>query len=338
MPDEAIVTEEQYKKDEEDFNSIFEDISSKSDEDIKKDEDAAKAEKDKDERTGESDKDPVMEGLSEIKPDGEELNQSDGAGQKLDQSATNTDDSMLQLKIDSLEAELKKERQRTASWDGRIKASNQKAKDLEAENTELKEKIAKLEAASETAEGQSEQEVLDTFRKGFPELADVVDILQKKIDGVSAKSVKAKTDPEPKPAAKPAEEDPAPAAAAATDSAATDDSTDHMGKIRKVHKDIDEIVSTGVMQTWINSQSDSIRPLLHNIYTGQNGQGSAEQVITMTTNFKKNTGWRSQLDTSRANTEDKLNSMREAEGESAGPTEEGPDKNDFAQGAKDAGL
>jgi hypothetical protein len=94
------------------------------------------------------------------------------------------------------------------------------------------------------------------------------------------------------------------------------------------------MVKTGVLLTWINSQSEYIRSHLEAIYN----KGSAEDVIKMATEFKRTTGWKSSVTQEDETKQDKLKSMLEAEGNSPGPKTDGPDKEDFAAAAKEVGL
>ena len=228
----------------------------------------------------------------------------------------------LTSRVTELEAELKKERQRTASWDGRIKASNEKAKQLTAENEQLKTEIEQLKSGKADESSNSEAEVMENFKETFPELVEVLDIYQRKIDS-AVKSI---------PAKETAKETPAAAAEPETTDTTVDDSK-HFNEILDVHPDLSEAVKTGVLQTWINKQDEFIRPHLQNVYDG----GTSKQVISLMTNFKKKSGWTSQLDTGNGK-QDKLNSMLATDSESAGPKTEGPDKTDYAGAAKEAGL
>jgi hypothetical protein len=237
-----------------------------------------------------------------------------------------TDIGGWKAKAEAAEAELAKEKQKTSSWNGRITAANKRVTDLEAELETAKQKQApSAEDAAAAAKAQSttesDNEVLDRFRTDFPELSSAFDIMQKRIDGVT-------TTPAKEDAAKPAEATPA-------EVKTTID--EHTTAIRKVHPDLSEMVNTGVLLTWINQQPDFIRPTLETIYT----HGKAEDVINMVTEFKDKTSWKSQLskaDDKTAAANDKLNSMKEVNSETTTPDGKTVDKNDFDQGAKDAGF
>jgi len=237
-----------------------------------------------------------------------------------DTSAQGTD---WQAKASQLEADLAKEKQRTASWDGRIKSANEKTKKLEDQIAVLLKDREEKQSAKTAKQDLDDTEKMDLFKENFPELADFADILQRRMDGFQSPAP-AKVDPEPE--SKPSEEE-APAKAEPTGP------SDHYLAITKIHPELDEIVNSGKLLSWINQQADYIRPHLSKVYNG----GTADEVISVVTEFKNKTGWTSSVSTPNPK-QDKLNSMLEADGESPGPKSDGPDKNDFAGTAKSIGL
>jgi hypothetical protein len=230
-------------------------------------------------------------------------------------------------KAEELEAELKKEKQKTSSWDGRIRAANQKAEALATENEQLKLQLAKVP----DPDAESDKEVLDRFRKDFPELADVVDVLDKRI-----------TKSQPAPAKDPLADVPGTddetGSGESTDGDESDKPTDHMTSIHDVHPDLPEMVNSGVLLTWIQKQKPFMRPHLEHIYY----KGTASQVIDVCTQFKESTGWKSQLANQNSDKgltkQQKLDAMKEVNSETGGAPTDGPDMSNFDQGAKDAGL
>lgn len=221
-------------------------------------------------------------------------------------------------KAAELEAELQRERQKTSSWDGRIKAANQKTAEVQKELDELK--LAKEKAPDPDAE--SDKEVLDRFRTDFPELADVVDVLDKRI-----------TKSQPKKEA-------VPVADAEADSTVTPEpvKSTHLDDVRKQHPDLAEMVNSGVLLSWIQKQKPFMRPHLENIYY----KGNTTQVVDLCSQFKESTGWKSQLTNQNSDDkktkQEKLDAMKEVNSETGGAPTDGPDMNNFEQGAKDAGL
>lgn len=320
MPEDTFVTKEQVDKDQNEFEDVFNEINDKTDEEIAEDE--AKRAKEAAEESGDSTK--------------EQHTNADGQDPEPDPEPAEADptpDTVLTGEIDQLnsrvaelESELKKEHQRTSSWDGRIKAANEKVKSLEAENQTLKEQLEAKPAADPTEEGElSDKEKMDMFRTSFPELTDVVDILEKKINKIKPakpSEVPAKTDIEP------AKADPKPAET---------DTTEHFKLISEKHPDIDELVKSGALTTWINKQENYIQPYLNDVCA----KGTADQIINMVSEFKTKTGWKSRIEQGNKDKDKqtKLDAMKETGDNSGGPlNDKEPDKTDFAQGAKDAGL
>jgi len=304
------------------MEDVFDEISEMSDEDVQKLEAEAATKKKDDGESGDSKEDRLTEEEAKAMLS-DTTDETDGDAPGPDATATGGSvQPDLASKVSELEAELKKERQRTASWDGRIKSANEKAAKLEAENEQLKAEIEQLKFSKTNDSDKSEAEVMANFKETFPELVEVLDIYQRKIDS-AVKSIPAKETPKEKPVAEPGH-----VAAANT----VDDST-HFDEILAVHPDLNEAVGTGVLQTWINKQDTFIRPHLQQVYES----GTAKQVITLMTNFKKKSGWRSQLDAGNGS-QDKLKSMLATDGESPGPKTTGPDKQDYAGAAKEAGL
>jgi len=322
MPDESYVTPEQFAKDQKEYEDVLDDIFNKSDEELAEAE-AAKA-KEADGASGDANKDQSPE----AKP--AEPKDAPAPTQEADPTKSDTgmqaDGTNWKAKAEELEAELKRERQRTGSWDGRIKAANKKVADLEAENEALRQQVEAKATDTASNEEQSEQEVMDAFRETFPELTEVVDILEKRIKKFQPAAAPAKEKPEPKDDH---DEDPKPAP--------VDDTTaqsEHYLKLVKAHPDIDELVRSGALITWINTQPEYIQPYLNSVVS----KGTTDQVINTVKEFKTKTGWKSSISVGDYGKQKKLQSMMETDGQSPGPKTDGPDRNDFAGAAKEAGL
>ena len=306
---------DQYQKDQDEFASAVEDIfadEAKSDADIL----AGSSEPATGDEGGIPDKD--LPAAADSTSEGEASSLFND-GQGVTNPETKPDDTEIdwKKKADEAGAELKKEQQKTSSWNGRITKANERVKALEAEIEQLK----LTKAADVDPDKESDKEVLDRFRTDFPELASVVDVLDKRISGITpAKVEPEKQDATPEPTDAATEEDQEP--------------TTHYTDVRKAHPEIDEIINQGVLLTWINGQADFIKSHLETIFY----KGNTKQVIDMVQEFKTKSGWKSQLRTGSNKTSDKLESMKEVNSESPGPTNDGPDKNDFEGAAKEAGL
>jgi hypothetical protein len=326
----GIVEQEQYDKDKETFESTVDALLSadedKTDEEIIKDlDDKTDGPVKKDEASGDATQDPEKPAEGDVPKVADTIDDLIAA----DQAASGDDPTKVpdtgstpvsiedwQQKAELAEAELKKERQKTASWNGRITKANTRVEEL---TKELEDAKAAKPAPSDDG-ADSDTVVLERFRKDFPEMIEVFDILEKRIE--SNKSSKAK--------------DPEPAAASPDVSTEPIDTSTQMTTIRDVHPDLDEMVNTGVLRTWINQQADYMRPHLDTIYKS----GTPDQVIDMVKRFKEASGWKSQLDqqgsSKKKTSQDKLDSMREVNSESGGAPAEGPDKEDYDGAAKEA--
>ena len=324
MPDELDKLMEERAKEKSDFEDAFNDVLGETDEEIdaslakaKKDEEAAKA----GDATGEQSKDSTESSYAFNKDPQEPEN----VPAKPANENAGTD---WQKKYVELEEELKKEKQRTASWDGRIKAANEKSKKLEEQVAILLKEREEKQAAKTAEQDMSDKEKMDLFRENFPELADFADIMERKMSAMKPTSNAPAKDPSPEPDPSTADTEPK-----ARDDVRPDGPTPHYLKITKVHPELDEIVASGKLLSWINTQPDYIRPHLSKVYN----RGTADEVISVITEFKNKTGWKSDVVAANPK-QDKLNSMLESEGESPGPKAEGPDKNDFLGAAKEIGL
>ena len=337
MPNEPGVDLNQYQKEKDEFAEAMDDVfgadEGKTDEEIMADMEKKNPSTDQDvDGISNKDSDKSADDASkDADDDSDLLTPGQGVATEDNEPATpgkedppETDDAEWKTKAELLEAELAKEKQKTSSWNGRITAANKKVKDLETELSTVKTVTAATKP--NTDNNESDNEVLDRFRNDFPELSDVVDIMQKRIDGIQAPA-KVEADPVSNVDDDNASGDTAPTVIA-----------EHMSAIRKVHPDLSEMVNTGILLTWINKQPDFIRPTLETIYSN----GKTDEVINMVTEFKNKTGWKSQLAEMDGNkgkkSDDKLNSMREVNSESSLPDGKTVDKGNYEQGAKDAGL
>jgi len=321
-----IVDEGKLQREADEFAAAFEedvedrqDGTEKTDESSNENQDSGESTEDSTENTQ----------VSDLKPDVEDSVQT---GVSPEPTPATDELETLKVRVTELEDELKKERQRTSSWDGRIKSANQKVKDLEAENNQLKDRLLSQKTDEEGQEEKSDQEKLAEFKVAFPELHEFADIIDRKIKSI------------PEPTATPDKSETVDETADEQETPERDTKAEkeHLDAIVKAHPEKDEMVSSGVVLTYINKQETFIRDHLLDIYYGKNGKGSTDQVIDLLQDFKNKTGWKSQLAINETKEEkakqDKLNSMLETGDGSAGPKTEGPDKNDFAGTAKDIGL
>jgi hypothetical protein len=310
------------------FDDAFNEIVDKTDEELAQ-EAVDEALKNTDEASGDAQKDQSEDKPAEQKPVEDPI-PSDVDQQKAADTSTK-ETSFYEDRIKELEEQLAKETQRTASWDGRIKAANKRVKELEAENKKLTEQLLELNSnkSSKSGDSQSDEEVMATFRETFPELVEVIDIMQRKIDAKAT----APTTPAKESTYVPDdddEEDEGEKLKAEMEKVRQE----HLNTIRKAHPGMDEMVSTGVLKSWINTQPEYIQPHLNQIYK----TGSSNQIIKMISEFVEQTGWKSQLDNKGNSKQDKLKSMMDTGNNSPGEVSGTPDNSDFAAAAKEAGL
>ena len=306
MPDDKRPELDEYQKEKDEFAGAIDDIfaedSKLTDEEINKklDEELGKR---PDTASGDATGDP------EVDPD-KPLVDPDKYPIAPD-NKPDTDTTDWKVRAEAAEAESAKANQKMSSWDGRITAANKRVKELE---TELEQ--AKVSKPSE--QDLSDTEKIEEFRKDFPELVDVVDVMERRIE--NAKPAKVETTPAPEPTLN------------------DTGNTEHYDVTRAAHSDLDEIVNSGKLLKWVENQPLYIRPTLEKVYYG----GSSSEVISMVAEFKSKTDWgstKSEKDSKKATTkEDKLKAMLEVNSASAGPKTDGPDMEDYDQGAKDAGL
>jgi hypothetical protein len=332
----AGVDLDQYQKEKDEFSEAFDEVMNAddktSDEEINEALDGKKKDKEDDEtgEAGEATKDQDDDPHVMSEEDANLFTSDNGVAQTDNNTDSGNEDGSdetdWKAKFEEVDALLKKERQKTSSWDGRIRAANQKARDLQAEVDRL---VAEKEANAIDPDKETDNEILERFGKDFPELADVVNVLKKRVDGVTKQTAQSSSS------------EGRDSEGSSGDSTATyedEGSSTHQADVNRVHPDLSEMVNSGVLLTWINKQKPFIKPTLENIYYN----GSTQAVIDMCTQFKKSTGWKSQLANSETDTEaerlKKLESMKEVNSESGGAPTDGPDKHNFEQGAKDAGL
>jgi hypothetical protein len=331
---EGIVDLDSYQKDKDEFNEATNILLSAdddtSDEDIIKELDAKK--EDSTDKAGEATKDQGEETDGILtEEDATKFTDPTGVAQTDnstdgDNSESDPEDTDWKAKYEAVEAELKKEKQKTSSWDGRIRAANKKAEALKEENATLREQIETKTVADPDKE--TDKETLERFKDDFPELADVVNVLMKRVDGVTTAQDKGSSSVD--------DGDSEGSSGESTAAHEEETTSTHLETINKVHPDLSEMVNSGVLLTWINKQKPFIKPTLENIYY----DGSAQAVIDLCSQFKDSTGWTSQLANSDAAKEaakaKKLADLKEVDSESGGAPVGGPDKNDFAGAAKEA--
>jgi len=246
-------------------------------------------------------------------PDEDQASKDEDKSQQEDKPCAN---------CEALQAELSKEQQKTSSWDGRIRAANDRADALQKELDELKargDKPGKEDTSPESEVSEEDDEVLEKFKEEFPDLVKPLEIMAKrKADQEVAHRMK---DIEPKIQSLEKKDEETSA-------------TEHLKAITDAHSDWREIRDSGKLRAWIDAQPSFLRTSLEKVFS----DGSTQEVIEMFDTFKRvhsiptDNPKPNKEDASTKNADDLL----AVEGSSGGPPAGKPDNQDFDAGWKDA--
>ncbi|MCK5117922.1 MAG: hypothetical protein KAR44_15105 [Candidatus Aegiribacteria sp.] len=203
--------------------------------------------------------------------------------------------------IARIEADLAAEKQRNSSWEGRIKAANQRADKAEAGTGKSTTDKGKEEALP----NEEDDLILEEFIEEFPSLEKPMKILATKI---AREIVEGQMDTINPTLARVQE---------TVESSAIDE---HLGKITQAHSDWKQIHTSGALTTWIGKQPNFMQPGLNKVVE----DGSAEDIIELFTAYKRATG---QLKTStdsasRKTPEQKLKELEAVRHQSSGPPQD----------------
>ena len=219
--------------------------------------------------------------------------------------------------IARIEADLAAEKQRNSSWEGRIKAANQRADKAEAGAG----KSTADKGTNEALPNEEDDLILEEFIEEFPSLEKPMKILATKIARELVESQMSTITP---------------TLTQVRETVESNAIDEHLGKITQAHSDWRTIHSSGALKTWIGTQPNFMQPGLNKVVE----EGSAEDIIELFTTYKKSTG---QLKTStdsgsRKTPEQKLKELEAVRHQSSGPPKDKKkaDKNDFDAGWDDA--
>lgn len=237
-------------------------------------------------------------------------------------STTNTDDGILNKGPDDVqdttvvttetdvipgetatdyEALYEKERQKTLSWDGRIKAANKRADDAEAA---LKAKEDAAERA--TIDPPATDSTLDEFFTEFPDLKEPLTVL-----------VQTEVDSRVKAAIDSALGEIKPTITTLQQNAKLSDDQLHFNAIVQAHPDFEAIRDSGKLKAWIDAQSPIIKASLTSVFE----KGSATQVIEMFDMYKRSVKPK-QTTTSTGDLSSKAKALMAVPGSTDGPPSE----------------
>ena len=221
-------------------------------------------------------------------------------------------------RIAIMEAELAAEKQRTSSWEGRIKAANKRADIAEAsagQNTADKGK-------EEALPNGEDDLILSEFIEEFPSLEKPMKLLATKI----ARDIVESEMHNITPALTQVQE--------TVESNAIDD---HLSKITQAHSDWKNIHQSGALNTWIGKQPKFMQSGLNQVVE----DGSAEDIIELFTAYKKSTGRLKTKTDSGSSKKTPEQKLKELEAVRHQPSDlpkdkKKTDKNDFDAGWDDA--
>jgi len=175
-----------------------------------------------------------------------------------------------------LREDLEKERQKTRSWEGRIRAANERAKKAEEEAEKLRQQQAKPkeEKPSEVPGDAEEETAVKAFRDEFPDLPKpILALVKKEILPLVRDLVKAelgKIDPVVKDVE------------SIKKHIEVDTTSSHLKAITDAHPDWEKIVSSGDLDVFIESQPSYVRKALEQVKAA----GETEEVIDMFSQYK----------------------------------------------------
>ena len=218
--------------------------------------------------------------------------------------------------IARIEADLAAEKQRNSSWEGRIKAANQRADKAEAGTGK-----STTDKGEQALPNDEDDLILEEFIEEFPSLEKPMKILATKIAREMVESQMANITP---------------TLTQVQETVESNAIDEHLGKITQAHSDWRSIHTSGALKTWISKQPNFLQPGLNKVVE----DGSAEDIIELFTTYKKSTG---QLKTStdsgsRKTPEQKLKELEAVQHQSSGPPKDSKksDKNDFDAGWDEA--
>jgi len=229
--------------------------------------------------------------------------------------------------------ELEKERQRNASWDGRIKAANQRADDATAEKDKLQKQLDEKQSSTSNEDTKEVDELLSEFDTQFPTLKQAVTIIATQVAREEVKLAIADAMVQVKPMVQDVED--------LKVTTATTAKTSHDTTIKDAHPDLNKIISGGdssILLKWIMSHPPYMRDGMLRVTQS----GTSAEVVDLLQDFKNATEWvtidpsdiNNQQDTNtnseKSDKESKLDSMLGVESDITPPLKEAAGADDFS--------
>jgi hypothetical protein len=190
---------------------------------------------------------------------------------KSDSSASETKLDLREAKIAKVEIELEQEKQRNASWDGRIKAAEKRAAEAEQK---LKDAEATGQSDSDNASPIEDDAKLSAFFKEYPDLEGPLKSVAERMATIVVDKRMAKVD------------ELVDNQAAMQDTLSEDAIVRHNATILEAHPDWKTIYNSGALKTWIEAQPGYLQPRLNEVVDN----GSARDIIEMFDSYKRASG------------------------------------------------
>jgi hypothetical protein len=190
---------------------------------------------------------------------------------KLDSKASDTSLDLREAKIAKVEIELEQEKQRNASWDGRIKAAEKRAAEAEQK---LKDAEAKGQSDSDNASPIEDDAKLSAFFKEYPDLEGPLKSVAERIATNIVDKRMARVD------------ELVENQTTMQDTLSEDATVRHNASILEAHPDWKTIYDSGALKTWIEAQPNYLQPRLNEVVA----DGSAREIIEMFDSYKRASG------------------------------------------------
>ena len=180
-------------------------------------------------------------------------------------------DPPVKTREEELEEELERGRQKMATWEGRIRAANEKAEEAQREVEALRQAKEKKDDLPD----DDEEKALKEFEEEFPELIQpVITLVKKELLPIIGQMISDRLG------------DIEPEVTLIKKKMKTDSTEAHFKAIADKHSDWKQIVKSGALDKWIDSQPSYIKSALTEVKAG----GGTEEVVDMFTQYKQSTG------------------------------------------------
>ena len=169
-----------------------------------------------------------------------------------------------------------KEVQRTKSWDGRLSAKDRELQELRQQMATMEQRINTAAQSPQTQEQADElDESVKSFLEEFPELAKPI---QKMIDKAAARYGRTVADDVTQRFEQRLETTLKPIATTVQETTVER----HLNTIKSAHNDFEDIVRSGALKEWIDTQPRYMIPALQAVYD----RGQAQDVVDLISQYK----------------------------------------------------